>query len=168
MNDINGDIIIGETTNFDSWHGVFVKLFGCGVLLIGISGVGKSETALELVIRGHALIADDLVEVIAVEGNNEKELIGRAPENLRNYLESRGVGVINVPQLYGTRSVQKSSKIDLLIELMDEAHSENMEIEKEVIKIMGIEIEKYRVVVSSGRSCANVVETIVMSYIKEN
>jgi HPr kinase/phosphorylase len=98
-------------------HGALVRVQGVGVLLLGPSGVGKSETALELVSRGHALVADDVVELERVGG----ALVGRAPEKIRHYLEIRGLGILFVPELYGERAVAGESRVDLVCRLERDA-----------------------------------------------
>jgi HPr kinase/phosphorylase len=98
-------------------HGALVRVQGVGVLLLGPSGVGKSETALELVTRGHALVADDVVELERVG----EALVGRAPEKIRYYLEIRGLGILFVPELYGERAVAAESRVDLLCRLERDA-----------------------------------------------
>jgi HPr kinase/phosphorylase len=94
-------------------HGALVRVQGVGVLLLGPSGVGKSETALELVARGHALVADDVVEL----ERSGDGLVGRAPEKIRHYLEIRGLGILFVPELYGERAVAPESRVDLVCRL---------------------------------------------------
>jgi HPr kinase/phosphorylase len=98
-------------------HGALVRVKGVGVLLLGPSGVGKSETALELVTRGHALVADDVVQLERVGDG----LVGRSPEAIRHYLEIRGLGILLVPELYGARAVLPESSVDLLCRLEADA-----------------------------------------------
>ena len=95
-------------------HGVLVEIYGEGILLIGESGVGKSETAIELVKRGHRLIADDAVEIRRV---SSKSLVGTAPDNIRHFIELRGIGIINASRIFGARSIKLTEKIDLVINL---------------------------------------------------
>ena len=95
-------------------HGVLVEVYGEGVLLLGESGIGKSETAIELVKRGHRLIADDAVEIKRVSATT---LVGRAPEIIRHYVELRGVGIVDVRRLFGMGAVKETEKIDLVINL---------------------------------------------------
>src|SRR5690606_24483205 len=95
-------------------HGVFVEVYGEGILLIGDSGVGKSETAVELIKRGHRLIADDAVEIRRV---SSKTLVGTAPENIRHFIELRGIGIVNARRIFGMGSVKITEKIDMVIQL---------------------------------------------------
>ena len=95
-------------------HGVLVEVYGEGVLIIGDSGVGKSETAIELVKRGHRLIADDAIEIRKI---SNKSLIGQSPENIQHFVELRGVGIINIARTYGAGAVKQSQEIDMVIEL---------------------------------------------------
>ena len=95
-------------------HGVFVEVYGEGVLIMGESGMGKSETALELIKRGHRLVADDAVEIRKV---SHKTLVGSAPENIRHFIELRGVGVVNARRLFGIGSVKVSEEINMVIQL---------------------------------------------------
>ncbi|MEG2036727.1 MAG: HPr(Ser) kinase/phosphatase, partial [Ruthenibacterium sp.] len=95
-------------------HGVLVEVYGEGILILGESGVGKSETAIELVKRGHRLIADDAVELRRV---SNRTIVGTAPENIRHFIELRGVGIINVARVFGSGAVKMSEKIDLVVQL---------------------------------------------------
>lgn len=95
-------------------HGVLIEVYGEGILLVGDSGVGKSETAIELIKRGHRLIADDAVEIRRV---SSKSLVGRAPENIRHFIELRGVGIINARRIFGMGAIKMSEKIDMCINL---------------------------------------------------
>ena len=95
-------------------HGVFVEVYGEGILLIGDSGVGKSETAIELIKRGHRLIADDAVEIRRV---SSKTLVGSAPENIRHFIELRGIGIVNARRIFGMGAVKMTEKIDMVIQL---------------------------------------------------
>ncbi|MEG1973256.1 MAG: HPr(Ser) kinase/phosphatase, partial [Oscillospiraceae bacterium] len=95
-------------------HGVFMEVLGEGVLILGESGVGKSETALELIARGHRLVADDAVEIRRVSG---RSLVGCAPENIRHFMELRGIGVVNVRKMFGMGAVKITEKINLIISL---------------------------------------------------
>ena len=95
-------------------HGVLIEVYGEGILLVGDSGVGKSETAIELIKRGHRLIADDAVEIRRV---SSKSLVGRAPENIRHFIELRGVGIINARRIFGMGAIKMSEKIDMCINM---------------------------------------------------
>ena len=144
-------------------HGVLVEVYGEGVLIIGDSGIGKSETAIELVKRGHRLIADDAVELRRV---SDKTIVGSAPEMIRHYIELRGIGVINVAKLYGMGSVKDSTAIDMVINL--EQWNENttydrLGIEDQYTEILGIEIPSLVIPVKPGRNLAVILEVAAMN-----
>ena len=142
------------------------EIFDVGVLLIGESGTGKSETALELVRRGHRLVADDAVEVSA-DGDS---LSGSAPELTFEVLEVRGLGVLNVSQLFGPSSVAARAKMDLCIELTRTAHLEPIDRLNPKISeysLLGVTIPKYVLPASSGNHLANLVETAVRLFLQK-
>ncbi len=144
-------------------HGVFVEVYGEGVLIVGNSGVGKSETAIELINRGHRLIADDAVEIRRV---SSKSLVGSAPENIRHFMELRGVGVINARNLFGIGSVKMTEKIDIIInlELWDENKVyDRLGLEEEYMEILGINIPAITVPVKPGRNLAIIIECAAMN-----
>lgn len=145
-------------------HGVLVDIYGIGVLITGQSGVGKSETALALIKRGHQLVADDCVEIREVE---ENMLIGSAPELLEQLLEIRGLGIINVMTLFGAGAVRSSKRITLAIhlELWDETKQyDRIGLEEETLKIINTEIPKITVPVRPGRNLAVIIEVAAMNY----
>ncbi|QQY79110.1 Hpr(Ser) kinase/phosphatase [Keratinibaculum paraultunense] len=138
-------------------HGVLIEVYGMGILIVGKSGVGKSETALELVKRGHRLVADDVVEIKRVE----EGLRGEAPELIRHFMEIRGIGIIDIERLYGVGAVKEEEFIDLVIEL--EFWDENKEydrigLDEEYIDLLGIKIPKVLIPVRPGRNIAMIVE----------
>lgn len=144
-------------------HGVFVEVYGEGVLIVGNSGVGKSETAIELINRGHRLIADDAVEIRRV---SSKSLVGTAPENIRHFMELRGVGVINARNLFGIGAVKMTEKIDIIInlELWDENKVyDRLGLEEEYMDILGINIPAITVPVKPGRNLAIIIECAAMN-----
>ena len=144
-------------------HGVLVEVFGEGVLLTGDSGIGKSETALELIKRGHRLIADDAVEVKRI---GRDELSGSAPEMIRYYMELRGIGLINVRHLYGVGSVKPFSGIDLLIEMEpweDGKAYDRLGLSSEEAEILGVKIPKITIPVRPGRNLAVIMELAAMN-----
>lgn len=144
-------------------HGVLVEVYGEGVLLLGESGVGKSETAIELVKRGHRLIADDAVEI---KRNVTDRLVGTAPELIRHYIELRGIGVIDVRQLFGMSAIMEESRIDLVVqfEQWDETKFyDRLGIEDHHIDIMGVEIPCVTIPVRPGRNLASIVEVAAMN-----
>jgi HPr kinase/phosphorylase len=144
-------------------HGVLVEVFGEGVLLTGDSGIGKSETALELIKRGHRLIADDAVEVKRI---GRDELSGSAPEMIRYYMELRGIGLINVRHLYGVGSVKPYSGIDLVIEMEpweDGKAYDRLGLSSEEAEILGVKIPKITIPVRPGRNLAVIMELAAMN-----
>ena len=144
-------------------HGVLVEVYGEGVLLLGESGVGKSETAIELVKRGHRLIADDAVEIKqTVTGG----LMGTAPELIRHYIELRGIGVIDVRWLFGMSAVKVTGKIDMLINLESWNQSkvyDRMGVEEEHTDILGLSVPSLTIPVKPGRNLAVIIEVAAMN-----
>ena len=144
-------------------HGVFVEVYGEGILLLGDSGVGKSETAIELIKRGHRLIADDAVEIKKV---SSKTLVGSAPELIRHYIELRGIGIVDVRRLFGMGSVKMTEKIDLIISLEPWVSGKNYDrfgLDTEYTEIMGIRIPSITVPVKPGRNLAIIIEVAAMN-----
>ena len=144
-------------------HGVLVEVYGEGVLIAGESGIGKSETAIELVKRGHRLIADDAVDIRKVSA---KTLVGRAPAAIRHYAELRGVGVIDVCRIFGMGAVKETEKIDLVIclEQWDQnKFYDRMGLEEEFSDIMGIKVPKLTIPVRPGRNLAIIIEIAAMN-----
>lgn len=144
-------------------HGVFVEVYGEGVLILGDSGVGKSETALELIKRGHRLIADDAVEIRNVA---HKTLIGSAPENIRHFIELRGVGVINARRLFGVGSVKVSEKIDMVVQLEQwdpEKSYERLGLDNETVEILGVDVPFSAVPITPGRNISIIIEAAAMN-----
>ena len=144
-------------------HGVLVEVFGEGVLLTGDSGIGKSETALELIKRGHRLIADDAVEVKRI---GRDDLSGSAPEMIRYYMELRGIGLINVRHLYGVGSVKPFSSIDLVIEMepwVEGKAYDRLGLSSEEAEILGVKIPKITIPVRPGRNLAVIMELAAMN-----
>ncbi len=144
-------------------HGVLVEVYGEGVLLLGDSGVGKSETAIELVKRGHRLIADDAVEIRRV---SSKTLVGSSPENIRHFLELRGIGIINVRRIFGIGSVKVTENIDMLINLEIWNQSkvyDRMGMENEFTDILGISVPSLTIPVKPGRNLAIIIEVAAMN-----
>lgn len=144
-------------------HGVFVEVYGEGILLTGDSGVGKSETAVELLKRGHRLIADDAVEIRRVSA---KTLVGSAPENIRHFIELRGIGIVNVRRIFGMGAVKLTEKIDLVIEMEPwEAGKayDRMGLDNDYIDILGNKVPRVTVPVKPGRNLAIVIEIAAMN-----
>ncbi len=139
-------------------HGVLVEVYGEGILLLGESGVGKSEAAVELLKRGHRLIADDAVELRRV---SDRTIVGQAPENIRHFIELRGIGIINVNRVFGTGAVKNTEKIDLVIELelWDKQKNYNRTgLENNMMDIMGLKVPLLVIPVMPGRNLAIIIE----------
>ncbi len=144
-------------------HGVLVEVYGEGLLLLGDSGVGKSETAIELVKRGHRLIADDAVEVKKV---SETTLVGSAPEIIRHYVELRGIGIVDIKRLFGVGAVKDTEKIDLVINLESWIQGkmyDRLGIDNETMDILGIKIPSITIPVRPGRNLAIILEIAAMN-----
>ena len=144
-------------------HGVLVEVYGEGVLLLGESGVGKSETAIELVKRGHRLVSDDAVEIKRVGVNR---LVGSAPELIRHYIELRGIGVVDVQQLFGMSAVREDQDIDLVVSLEpwnDETMYDRLGLEDLYTVILDVKVPSLTVPVKPGRNLAIIVEVAAMN-----
>ena len=144
-------------------HGVLVEVYGEGVLLLGESGVGKSETAIELVKRGHRLIADDAVEIRRVSA---KSLVGSAPENIRHFIELRGIGIVNARRIFGMGAVKVTEKIDMMIQLEQwdsEKVYDRMGLDNEYADILGIKVPLLTIPVKPGRNLAIIIEVAAMN-----
>ena len=144
-------------------HGVLVEVYGEGILLLGESGVGKSETAIELVKRGHRLIADDAVEIKRVSA---KALVGSAPEIIRHFIELRGIGVVDVRRIFGMGAVKPTEKIDLIINLeqwKQDKHYDRLGMENEYMNILDVDIPCLTVPVKPGRNLAVIIEVAAMN-----
>ena len=144
-------------------HGVLVEVYGEGVLILGDSGIGKSETAIELVKRGHRLIADDAVEIKRVSA---KTLVGTAPEIIRHYIELRGIGIVDVRRLFGMGSVKMSERIDLVINFEPwdpEKLYDRFGLDDETENILGIDVPALTIPVHHGRNLAVVLEIAAMN-----
>ena len=144
-------------------HGVLVEVYGEGILILGESGVGKSETAIELVKRGHRLIADDAVEIRRV---SSKSLVGSSPENIRHFIELRGIGIINASRIFGAGAVKLTEKLDLVINI--EAWNQNkvydrMGLDDETTEILGLKIPSITVPIKPGRNLAVIIEVAAMN-----
>ncbi len=144
-------------------HGVLVEIYGEGVLILGESGVGKSETAIELVKRGHRLVADDAVEIRKVSNIS---LVGTSPDNIRHFLELRGIGIINARRLFGVGAVKVTEKIDLVVELEiwnPEKLYDRMGIDNEFVSILGVNVPSVTIPVKPGRNLAVILEVAAMN-----
>ncbi|MBQ8717260.1 MAG: HPr(Ser) kinase/phosphatase [Clostridia bacterium] len=144
-------------------HGILIEVYGEGLLILGDSGVGKSETAIELVKRGHRLIADDAVEIKRVSA---KRLVGEAPEIIRHYVELRGIGIVDVRRLFGMGAVKNSEGIDLVINLEPWVQGkmyDRLGLDSQTMNILGIEIPSITIPVKPGRNLAIILEIAAMN-----
>jgi HPr kinase/phosphorylase len=144
-------------------HGVLIEVYGEGMLILGESGVGKSETAIELVKRGHRLVADDAVEI---RRTSNITLVGSSPDNIRHFLELRGIGIINARQLFGMGAVKISEKIDLVVELElwnPEKVYDRMGMDNHYMAILGVKVPHLTIPVKPGRNLAVILEVAAMN-----
>ncbi|AKP80046.1 MULTISPECIES: HPr(Ser) kinase/phosphatase [Priestia] len=145
-------------------HGVLVDIYGIGVLIMGKSGVGKSETALELVKRGHRLVADDCVEI---RQEDQDTLVGNAPGLIEHLLEIRGLGIINVMTLFGAGAVRSYKRISLVIQLEtwdQQKHYDRLGLEEDKMKIIDTDVTKITLPVRPGRNLAVIIEVAAMNF----
>ncbi len=145
-------------------HGVLVDVFGEGILIKGESGIGKSETAIELIKRGHRLVADDVIDVKRI---SEGRLIGSAPEITRHFVELRGIGVVDVKSLYGVESVKTDSPISMIINLeeWDGSNSyDRLGLQEDYEDILDVKVVKYTVPIRPGRNLAIIIETAAVNH----
>jgi HPr kinase/phosphorylase len=158
------DFLESELAPRTTIHGVLVDIYGIGTLMIGESGIGKSETAIELIKRGHRLIADDAVIIKQVAKNI---LVGTAPEIIKHYLEVRGLGIIDVKTIFGAGSIRNDIKINMVIELVEwekYKESDRLGLEEEKIKILDSYIAKRTIPLRPGRNLAAIMEIAAMDY----
>lgn len=144
-------------------HGVLVEVHGEGVLLLGDSGIGKSETAVELLKRGHRLIADDAVEIRRVSA---RTLVGSAPANIRHFIELRGIGIVNVRRIFGIGAIKTTEKIDMVIQMEPwdtEKVYDRMGTDWQTMEILGIQVPALTIPVKPGRNLAVIIEVAAMS-----
>lgn len=144
-------------------HGVLIEIYGEGVFITGESGVGKSETAIELVKRGHRLVADDAVEIRKVSNIS---LVGSSPANIRHFLELRGIGIINARRLFGIGAVKMTEKLDLVIELEQwnpEKIYDRMGVDTEYVSLLGVKVPSLTIPVKPGRNLAVILEVAAMN-----
>lgn len=147
-----------------SIHGVLVDVYGVGVLIMGESGIGKSEAALELIKRGHRLVSDDVVEIRKV---SDETLVGTAPDITRHFIELRGIGIVDVKTLYGVQSVRETQNIDLVITLEDwdkEKKYDRLGMEEEYTEFLGNKVVCHQLPIRPGRNLAIIVETAAINY----
>lgn len=144
-------------------HGVLIEIYGEGVFITGESGVGKSETAIELVKRGHRLVADDAVEIRKVSNIS---LVGSSPDNIRHFLELRGIGIINARRLFGMGAVKMTEKIDLVVEMElwnPEKIYDRMGVDTQYVTLLGVKIPSLTIPVKPGRNLAVILEVAAMN-----
>ena len=144
-------------------HGVLIEIYGEGVLLLGDSGVGKSETAIELVKRGHRLIADDAVEIKRV---SDKTLVGTAPEVIRHFIELRGIGIVDVRRIFGVGAIKMTEKVELVINLEpweDGKQYDRLGMDGQTTSILDIAVPSLTIPVKPGRNLAVIIEVAAMN-----
>lgn len=147
-----------------SIHAVLVDVYGEGVLIMGDSGIGKSEAALELIKRGHRLVADDVVEIKKI---SDSILIGQSPEITRHFIELRGIGIINVKSMFGVECVKVSQQIDLVIKLEEwdkEANYDRMGLEDQFVEFLGNKVTSHAIPIRPGRNLAIIVESAAVNH----
>ena len=147
-----------------SIHGVLVDVYGEGVLIMGESGIGKSEAALELIRRGHRLVSDDVVEIRKV---SDDMLIGTSPDITRHFIELRGIGIVDVKSLFGVESVMLNQSIDMVIRLEDwnrEANYDRLGLDEEYIEFLGNKVVCYSIPIRPGRNLAVIVESAAINF----
>lgn len=147
-----------------SIHGVLVDVFGEGVLIMGESGIGKSEAALELIHRGHRLVSDDVVEIRKI---SDDTLLGTSPDITRHFIELRGIGIVDVKTLFGVESVMYNQTIDMVIRLEDwnrEANYDRLGLDEEYIEFLGNKVVCYSIPIRPGRNLAVIVESAAINY----
>ena len=147
-----------------SIHGVLVDVYGIGVLIMGESGIGKSEAALELIKRGHRLVSDDVVEIRKV---SNESLVGSAPDVTRHLIELRGIGIVDVQMLYGAQSVRKTQNIELVIELEEwdkEKEYDRLGMEEQYTEFLGNKVVCHQLPIRPGRNLAIIVETAAINH----
>lgn len=147
-----------------SIHGVLVDVYGVGVLIMGESGIGKSEAALELVKRGHRLVSDDVVEISKV---SDETLVGSAPDITRHFIELRGIGIVDVKTLFGVLSVRETQNIDLVITLEEwdkEKEYDRLGLEEQYTEFLGNKVVCHQLPIRPGRNLAVIVETASINY----
>ena len=147
-----------------SIHGVLADVYGEGVLIMGESGIGKSEAALELVKRGHRLVSDDVVEIRKV---SDETLVGSAPDITRHFIELRGIGIIDVKTLFGVGSVKNTQSLDLVIQMEEwdrEKEYDRLGLEQKQIEFLGNSVARYEIPVRPGRNLALIIEAAAMNH----
>jgi HPr kinase/phosphorylase len=146
-------------------HGVLMEIMGVGVLIVGRSGIGKSENALDLVMRGHRLVTDDIIEVKKI---GALELLGKAPEMIKDLLEIRGIGIVDIRQLFGVSAVRHRKSIELVVELLDWDNSTDYErvgLREDKYRLLGIDLPLMRIPISPGRNVSAIIELACRNHV---
>ena len=158
------DNVIDSQAKAITIHGVLLDILGVGVLLQGPSGIGKSEVALELITRGARLVSDDAIEVVSRE---EESLYGMSPSITRYHMEIRGLGIINIRDLFGVASVRQRKKIELVVEMIpwDRYEGEETAWKEEVTDLLGVKVPLIRLPVAPGRNMATLIEIAARNYL---
>ncbi len=154
-----------EAPSESTLHGVLMDVYGIGVLLLGESGTGKSECALDLVTRGHRLVADDVVEVVR---ESDRIVMGRGPTRIRHHMEIRGLGIINIRDLFGVAAIRYRKRIELVILLeawRPEEEYDRLGLEEQSYAVLGVPIPTLRIPVSAGRNIAILVEVAARNHL---
>ncbi|HJD04160.1 MAG TPA: HPr(Ser) kinase/phosphatase [Candidatus Mediterraneibacter caccogallinarum] len=147
-----------------SIHGVLVDVYGVGVLIMGESGIGKSEAALELIKRGHRLVTDDVVEIRKV---SDETLVGSAPDITKHFIELRGIGIVDVKSMFGVQSVRETQNIDLVITLEDwsrDKEYDRLGLEEEYTEFLGNKVVCHSIPIRPGRNLAIIVESAAVNH----
>jgi len=154
-----------DNSSESTLHGALVDVYGIGVLLLGESGTGKSECALDLVTRGHRLVADDAVEV---SQESDRIIMGRGPARIRHHMEIRGLGIINIRDLFGVAAIRYRKRIELVVLLepwRPEGEYDRLGLEEQTYPILGVPIPMLRIPVSAGRNVAILVEVAARNHL---
>jgi HPr kinase/phosphorylase len=154
-----------KLSSTSSLHGVLLDVFGVGVLILGKSGIGKSECALDLILRGHRLVADDMVHI---QKRSPSSVIGSGFEVIQHHMEVRGLGIINIRSLFGVEAIREKKKIELVVELMEwDAHREydRLGFEEEKFSILGVELPMLRIPVTPARNLTTIIEVAVRNHL---
>jgi HPr kinase/phosphorylase len=154
-----------KLSSTSSLHGVLMDIFGVGVLILGKSGIGKSECALDLILRGHRLVADDMVHI---QKRSPSSVFGSGFEVIQHHMEIRGLGIINIRSLFGVEAIRERKKIELVLELMEwDAHREydRLGFEEEKFSILGVELPMLRVPVTPARNLTTIIEVAVRNHL---
>jgi HPr kinase/phosphorylase len=148
-----------------SIHGVLMDVFGVGVLILGKSGIGKSECALDLILRGHRLVADDMV---SIQKRSPSSLIGSGFDVIKHHMEIRGLGIINIRSLFGVEAIREQKKIELVLELMEwdtNREYDRLGFEEEKYPILGVELPMLRIPVTPARNLTTIIEVAARNHL---